>query len=505
MYSAAKLLFASINNNGKLAVCYVNLEQYREAVDAATKANAVSTWKEVNRACVHAGEFRLAGIAGLHIIVHPDHLEELTLLYESEGHPQELIQLMEQGLGLEGAHSGIFTELGVLYSKYQTSPTKLMEHIKIFWSRMNVPKLLRACEAARLWDEAVYLYKEDDQYDSAVKIMIEHSIAFHHDLFLDCAQKVRNTELYYKAIGFYLEQQPLSLVRLLQVLTPSLDHSRVVHQMRKLENLPLVLPYLKSVQKENLSAVNEAVNELYIEEEDYESLHQSIDDYDNFDQIALAQKIEKHELLEFRRIAAYLYKKNKRWQQSVQLSKSDKMYKDAIDTCVSSEDPELAEELLRFFVSVQDKECFCATLYTSYALIKPDVAIELAWRNGYTDFVMPFVIQYTRHLHEKMAELEKRTAPKPVEESAEEAAAAAALAGTMMYSDTLAITDGGYGGAPQPGMMPGVAPGGYNMGGGGMPVPPMGMPGIPGLPPQGMAPGMPGAGYPQPGMQPGMY
>merc|ERR1740138_1606314 len=250
--------------------------------------------------------------------------------------------------------------------------------------------------------------------------MIEHSPAFQHDLFLDCAQKVRNSELYYKAISFYLEQQPLSLVRLLQVLTPNLDHSRVVHQLRKLENLPLVLPYLKSVQKENLSAVNEAVNELYI------------DDYDNFDQIALAQKIEKHELLEFRRIAAYLYKKNKRWQQSVQLSKSDKMYKDAIDTCVSSEDPELAEELLRFFVSVQDKECFCATLYTSYALIKPDVAIELAWRNGYTDFVMPFVIQYTRHLHEKMAELEKRTAPKPVEESAEEAAAAAALAGTMM-------------------------------------------------------------------------
>ena len=423
MYAAAKLLFASINNNAKLAVCYVHLEQYREAVDAATKANAVSTWKEVNRACVHAGEFRLAAIAGLHIIVHPDHLEELTHLYESEGHPQELVQLMEQGLGLEGAHSGIFTELGCLYSKYL--PAKLMEHIKIFWSRMNVPKLLRACEAARLWDEAVYLYKEDDQYDSAIKTMMEHSTAFQHDLFLDCAQKVRNSELYYKAIAFYLEQQPMSLVRLLQVLTPNLDHSRVVHQLRKLENLPLVLPYLKSVQKENLSAVNEAVNELYIEDEDYESLHQSIDDYDNFDQIALAQKIEKHELLEFRRIAAYLYKKNKRWQQSVSLSKADKMYKDAIETTFSSGDPELSEELLRFFVSVQDRECFCATLYTTYTLVKPDVAIELAWRNGYQDFVMPYVIQYTRHLHERLAELEKRTAPKEEAEVAEDAANAA--------------------------------------------------------------------------------
>ena len=122
---------------------------------------------------------------------------------------------------------------------------------------------------------------------------------------------------------------------------------------------------------------------------------------------------------------AYLYKKNKRWQQSVSLSKADKMYKDAIETTFSSGDPELSEELLRFFVSVQDRECFCATLYTTYTLVKPDVAIELAWRNGYQDFVMPYVIQYTRHLHERLAELEKRTAPKEEAEVAEDAANAA--------------------------------------------------------------------------------
>ena len=57
-----------------------------------------------------------------------------------------------------------------------------------------------------------------------------------------------------------LEQQPLQLNRLLQVLTPNLDHSRVTHQLRKLENLPLALPYLRDVQKENLTAVNDAVN-----------------------------------------------------------------------------------------------------------------------------------------------------------------------------------------------------------------------------------------------------
>ena len=48
MYEAARLLFKNIHNNAKLALCLVHLGQYREAVEAATKANAVNTWKQVN-------------------------------------------------------------------------------------------------------------------------------------------------------------------------------------------------------------------------------------------------------------------------------------------------------------------------------------------------------------------------------------------------------------------------------------------------------------------------
>lgn len=410
MYDAAKLLFQNINNNAKLAICYVRLGNFREAVDAATKANSVGTWKEVNYACVDVKEFRLASLCGLHIIVHPDHLEELILHYERRGYHKELLKLMEQGLGAEGAHTGIFTQLAVLYSKYL--PEKLMEHIKIFHARMNLSKVVRACEKGLYWDEMVYLYKENGQHDNAVRTMVEHPIAFAHELFLDCIQRVRNQEIHYKSINFYLEQHPLNLNRLLQVLIPNLDHARVVHQLRKSDNIPLVIEYLRDVQKENLSAVNEALNEIYVEDEDYTSLRESIDAFDNFDQISLAQKVEKHELLEFRRIASYLYKKNKRFAQSVKLSKADKMYKDAIDSASASNDPELAEELLRYFVSVQDKECFCATLYTCYDLVKPDIAMELAWRHGYNDFLMPYMIQLTRNMNLKIKELDERTKPK---------------------------------------------------------------------------------------------
>lgn len=51
-------------------------------------------------------------MAGLAIIVSPDHLEELISFYEGAGHWQELVALLEQGLTLENAHAGVFTELG---------------------------------------------------------------------------------------------------------------------------------------------------------------------------------------------------------------------------------------------------------------------------------------------------------------------------------------------------------------------------------------------------------
>ena len=56
-------------------------------------------------------------------------------------------------------------------------------------------------------------------------------------------------------------------------------------------HLPLVKPYMVAVQSANNAAVNEALNNLYIEEEDYERLRESIDMYDNFDQISMAQRV----------------------------------------------------------------------------------------------------------------------------------------------------------------------------------------------------------------------
>lgn len=50
-------------------------------------------------------------------------------------------------------------------------------------------------------------------------------------------------------------------------------------------------PYMVAVQSANNAAVNEALNALYIEDEDYDRLRESIDMYDNFDQISMAQRV----------------------------------------------------------------------------------------------------------------------------------------------------------------------------------------------------------------------
>jgi len=477
LYKAAKILYASIPNNSKLASCHVQLGEYTQAVDAAKKANNPKTWRDVNIACVAAGQFRCAEIAGKHIIVHPDHLEELISVYEKGGHFEELIALLDGGLANERAHVGMYTELGILYAKYKKD--KLMDFIKMNTAKLNIPKLTQACERHQLWEQAVFLYTHYDEFDSAANMMMAHSpVAFAHDQFQMIMQKVSNFELYYKAVTFYLEEQPMQINSLLNTIAGKVDHARVVQVVRKAGELALILPYLKQVQQSNLPAVNEAINELYVEGEQYEDLRQSIEDFDNFDQIALAQKLEKHELMEMRRIAALVYKKNKRYKQSMELSKLDKMYKDVMETARDSGNVELVETVLRFFVDNDMKECFAACLFTCYDQIRPDVALELAWRKNMMDFGMPYLIQVVRDYTSRIDGLDKKTQKKEEEEEKQKSAPNDFVPDAYMMQSTMMP---GLGNLAIMGPQPTPVPQGY----GGMMMQ---------GPPTGMQPGMMGGG-----------
>ena len=355
LFEASKIFYTSISNWAKLATTLVHLGEYQAAVDCARKANNIKVWKQVHQACVEKKEFRLAQICGLNLIVDAEQLQELVKEYERNGYFDELISLLEQGLGLERAHMGMFTELGIALSKY--NPGNLMEHIKIFWSRMNMPKMIRACEEANLWPELVFCYYHYDEFDNAALAVIERpENSWDHQQFKEIVVKVANLEIYYRAIKFYVEQHPSLLTDLLAALTTRVDVNRVVKMFQKNDSLPLIKPFLLNVQTQNKRTVNEAVNDLLIEEEDYKTLRDSVQNYDNYDAVELAGRLEKNDLIFFRQIAASIYRKNKRWEKSIALSKQDKLYKDAIETAAISGKNEIVEELLKY-VSFYPLKC----------------------------------------------------------------------------------------------------------------------------------------------------
>jgi len=248
--------------------------------------------------------------------------------------------------------------------------------------------------------------------------MIAHSPScWDHEQFKSIIVRGSNTEVFYRAISFYLREHPLLLSELLNELSGRLDHKRVVQTIEMSGQLPLIMPYLQHVQRENNKVVNEAVNGLLVEEENYEAIRESITDYDNFDQIQLAQTLQRHDLLEFIRISAQLYRRNQRWTTSMDLSKQDTLWQDAMDTAAASGDSALAEDLLRFFVSRDDcpKSCFAACLYTCYTLIHPDVVLELSWRHQLMELCMPFMVQTFREFSTKVNALSTKVEKTEIE------------------------------------------------------------------------------------------
>jgi len=225
----------------------------------------------------------------------------------------------------------------------------------------------------------------------------------------------------------------LMLNDLLSITSQRVDHVRVIMQLRKAGNIPLVKPYLLATQTSNIKEVNDALYELYVQEEDHEALAAAVVEYTNFDAIEMAQQCERHGLLQFRRIGAMLYKRSKKWAQSIALSKQDKVWDEAISTAAESSDSALAEELLTFFVNEKLNACFSATLFTCYPLLRSDIVLELAWRNHLTDFAMPFMVQTLREMQGKLALLIEKDAKKEQALADEKKQAEEALASG--YSD----------------------------------------------------------------------
>jgi clathrin heavy chain len=318
-----------------------------------------------------------------------------------------------------------------------------MEHIKLYAKKLNAHVVVNACVQYRHWLALRVLHTACEDWLAAAQTMLEHPAeAWEHELFKETVSKMGNSDVCYTAIGFYLQHAPGKLHDFLTTVAKRIDSERVMTEVRRFAQLTFVRKFLESTQDRNVRRVNDALNSMYVEEEDFAALRRSVDSFNNFDSAELSARLEKLELFEFRKIALLLHRRNKRFGHAVEVAKANNLFQEAIDAAAESRDAELAEKLLRWFVVDKKRaDCLAACLYVCYDLVPQHVVLELAWQYGMLDAAMPYLVQSSQELTERVSAIEK--AMQDAQKHAKEAASHAATVAQHGGHAPLMITGGG--------------------------------------------------------------
>eukprot|EP00796_Vickermania_ingenoplastis_P005063 gene5063-3650_t len=404
LYESARILYSVNNNYAKLASTEVKLGNLTAAVEAANKAKSTKTFKEVNIACIEANELKLASVCAVPVVLRAEEVSGMTALYESRGLWEEYLTVLKTASGNQGAHMGIFTEMGVLLAKYK--PEKLLEHINMYTKKLSIHRMTSVCEQYHHWVALRLIHIINDDWLAATNVMIKHhEDCWDHEIYKDVVGHLGSSDVLYTSIPFYLKTHPELLNDYLTAVFKKVDPEKVLLEVKKIAPIFFVRSYLEATQERNSKTVNESLNSLYIEEEDFEALRHSVETHSNFDAEELSSRLEKMERMEFRKIALLLHRRNKRFAHAIKVAKENELFDTAIETAAESKDGELVEQLLEFFVR-DYPDCFGACLYACYDLVTPANVMQKAWMNGRTDIAMPFMIQVMQDYQEKVDRME---------------------------------------------------------------------------------------------------
>lgn len=420
MYPACKIMYSSCGNHAKLAIALVHLKDFTSALESARRANSMKVWKDLTMSCLNQAEYSLAQQAAIPLLSNPDDLKDIINGYEYRGLFDHIIELLEGSI--DKPNSSILTELAIIYAKYKSE--KLLPYLEIYWTKLAIPRLISTCEEYHLWKEVVFLYIHHDDFDAAAKCMIQHStIAFDHDLMIKALQKSHNLDSHYKAIKLYYEEFPKLVSDLLVAIASKLDSNKVIELFKK--DSWLIKSYLISIQSFHLPIVNSTLNELALEEEDWEELEASFQRSLKFDTLSFTKRLLSSQNLHFRKLAADLYCSNGKYSEALDLLLKEGLNKDAISIISrannnspsissslsnfpsSSPLAPLAERLLCHFAEEGHKELFLAVTYSCYNHLWsiPDVVMGLGWKvKGFSELTMPFMCQ---HMHDSTIKLDR--------------------------------------------------------------------------------------------------
>lgn len=405
LYESARILYSVNNNFAKLASTEIKLGNLSAAVDAANKAKSTSTFKEVNLACLEADEIKLAATCAVPVVLRAEEMQEMSQRYETRGLWEAFFTVLKGASSNQGAHMGIFSEMGVVLAKYK--PEKLDDHIKMYGKKLNVHKIVSVCEQYHHWTALRLIHMTNDDWMAAANTMMKHhSACWDHEIYKDVVNHLGASDILYTSIPFYLKTHPDLLNDYLATVFKKVDPEKVMIEAQRIAPIYLIRNYLESAQERNSKKVNEALNDLYIEEENFDALRHSVESYSNFDAEELSAKLEKMESLEFRNIALLLHRRNKRYSHAIKVAKDNELFDAAIETAAESGDADLVDELLDFFVK-DYPDCFLTCLYSCYDLVRPANVLQKAWMNGRSDIAMPFMIQSMQEYADKVDRLER--------------------------------------------------------------------------------------------------
>uniref|UniRef100_A0A0A9YIG0 Clathrin heavy chain n=1 Tax=Lygus hesperus TaxID=30085 RepID=A0A0A9YIG0_LYGHE len=85
LYESARVLYSVANNHAQVARTEIKLHNLPAAVDAANKAKSIETYKEVNMACIEAGEMKLASVCAVPVLLKAEEMNGLCNRYETRG------------------------------------------------------------------------------------------------------------------------------------------------------------------------------------------------------------------------------------------------------------------------------------------------------------------------------------------------------------------------------------------------------------------------------------
>lgn len=121
-------------------------------------------------------------------------------------------------------------------------------------------------------------------------------------------------------------------------------------------------------------------------------LKQSILNYDSIDSIQLAKEMTNSNNQELKKISSIIFRKNKKFKESIEISLENEEYEDAIVTAQQSNKESLVNNLLNVLAKKNLKHFYSLALLRCYDCIQIEIVMELMWKYDLYKFSMPFII-----------------------------------------------------------------------------------------------------------------